>query len=170
MNPTVIAIVGHSGAGKTTLIAHLLPILVAHGLHVATIKHSHHDPALDVAGTDSFRHKQAGAMASMLVTASGMQLVTDNQNSHGPEQLARRYFQDMDMVLAEGYTQADCSKIEVLRKACNSVPRCQHESGLLALVTDVDCELPKLKKFQLTDIDGIARFVLDMHQLESSKA
>ena len=170
MNPTVIAIVGHSGAGKTTLIEHLLPVLATHGLRIATIKHSHHDSELDVAGTDSYRHKRAGAAASMLVTTSGMRLVTDSQNCQSPVLLARRYFPDMDMVLAEGYTQADCSKIEVLRNACNPVPRCQHGSGLLARVTDVACDLPQLKKFQLSDIDAIARFILDMHQLQGKSA
>ena len=48
MSPCVIAIVGHSGAGKTTLIERLLPVLLRSGLAVATIKHSHHQVELDI--------------------------------------------------------------------------------------------------------------------------
>ena len=164
MSPTVFAIVGHSGAGKTTLIERLLPILCAKGLRVATIKHSHHAPALDVAGTDSYRHKYAGATASMLVTQAGLKLITDSQPEYGPCELAKRYFSDMDMVLVEGYSQAACRKIEVLRSACDAVPRCLHEHGLIALVTDVDTAPPSIKRYGLDDSQGVADFIFEMHQ------
>ncbi len=164
MNPTVIAIVGHSGAGKTTLIERLLPLLCAKGLRVATIKHSHHAPALDVAGTDSYRHKYAGASASMLVTPVGLKLVTDCQPEYGPCELAERYYSDMDVVLVEGYSQAACRKIEVLHSACDSVPRCLHEHGFIALVTDVDTVLASIKRYGLDDSQGVADFIFEMHQ------
>lgn len=170
MSPVVIAIVGHSGAGKTTLIERLLPLLIANGMRVATIKHSHHTPELDVAGTDSWRHKKAGASASMLVTPSGMQLVTDSMTGQGPVQLAQRYFSNMDLVLAEGFSLTDCPKIEVLRKACNPVARCLPEQGLMALVSDMECSDPQLRYFKLSDIDGIAQYVIDAHQLQGTTA
>lgn len=168
MNPVVIAIVGHSGAGKTTLIEHLLPLLIANGIRVATIKHSHHSPQLDVAGTDSWRHKNAGAVATMLVTQCGMQLVADSVLEKCPVQLAKRYFPEMDMVLAEGFSQASCSKIEVLREACNPVSRCLHESGLIALVTDMEWPDSQLKTFHLSDIEGVARYMMDAHQRQGA--
>lgn len=164
MKPAVLAIVGHSGCGKTTLIEKLLPVLNKAGLRVATIKHTHHHVALDSSEKDSWRHKQAGATASMLLTTSGMQLVTDVIEYSQLEQLAQRYFFDMDMVLAEGFSQTACAKIEVLRAACSTIARCTAEDGLIAMVTDVeDCHM-QLPHFVPDDISSIAQFVVNWQQ------
>ena len=64
----VIGLAGWSGAGKTTLIAKLVPELVARGVTVSTIKHAHHDFDIDREGADSYRHRAAGASE---VAASG---------------------------------------------------------------------------------------------------
>ncbi len=154
----LIAIVGPSGSGKTTLIEKLLPVLNRAGLKVATIKHTHHQVPLDTPGKDSWRFKQAGAVASMLVTPQALQLVVDMSAPHDPLLLAQRYFSDVDLVLAESFSQADCPKIEVLRAACSIVPRCNE--GLVALVTDVATVHPYLPHFVPDDVDNIAQFIL----------
>lgn len=154
----VIAIVGHSGSGKTTLIEKLLPLLNAAGLRVATIKHTHHQVPLDTPGKDSWRFKQAGAAASMLVTPEVLQLVADAAVPHDPVQLAQRYLSDANLVLAESFSDASCPKIEVLRAACSNTSRCN--DGLIALVTDLAEAHPQLPHFALDDVSGIARFIL----------
>lgn len=154
----VIAIVGHSGSGKTTLIEKLLPLLNAAGLKVATIKHTHHQVPLDTPGKDSWRFKQAGAVASMLVTPEALQIVADAAAPHDPVQLAQRYLSDADLVLAESFSDAACPKIEVLRAACSTTPRCN--DGLIALVTDLAEAHPQLPHFDLDDVEGIAGFIL----------
>jgi GTPase SAR1 family protein len=75
MIPKVFIFVGHSGAGKTTLIEKLLRELSGRGLRVATIKHAHHKVVLDTPGKDSWRYKQAGAVMSMLVTSNELRLL-----------------------------------------------------------------------------------------------
>jgi molybdopterin-guanine dinucleotide biosynthesis protein B len=169
MKLPIISIVGHSGAGKTTLIERMLRLLNASGMRVATIKHSHHAVELDVVGTDSWRHKQAGAKASLLVTPSGMQLILDDTMQTDPMQLAQRYFFDMDLVLVEGFSQADCAKIEVLRKACNSNLRCVNQDGLVAMVTDVESCDTQLPRFGLDDISNIAQFVMSWKQQQGAE-
>ena len=154
----LISIVGHSGSGKTTLIEKLLPVLNAAGMKVATLKHTHHQVPLDTPGKDSWRFKQAGAMASMLVTPQALQLVADMPEPYDPVLLAQRYFGDADLVIAESFSDADCPKIEVLRAACSTIPRCA--DGLIALVTDVATAHPHLPHFALDDVDGIAKFIL----------
>ncbi|MBI3223064.1 MAG: molybdopterin-guanine dinucleotide biosynthesis protein B [Nitrosomonadales bacterium] len=157
--PKVFAFAGHSGSGKTTLIEKLLHELTGRGLRVATIKHSHH--ALDTQGKDSWRHREAGASASLLLTPSGISLMADSVEQHEPQQLAQHYFPAMDMVLAEGFSSVPGAKIEVLRRECSALPRCAIEDGLIALVTDVAEVYPQLPHFALDDIGGIVRFMLE---------
>lgn len=159
--PNVFIFVGHSGSGKTTLIEKLLRELSGRGLRVATIKHAHHKVVLDTPGKDSWRYKQAGAVMSMLVTSSELQLVADAVDRREPEQLAQRFLGDADLVLAEGFSHAAGMKIEVLRRECSTSPRCVIEDGLIAMVTDVEGVYPQLPQFALDDIGGIVQFMLD---------
>ncbi len=156
----VISIVGHSGAGKTTLVEKLIRELCVRGVKVATIKHAHHRVELDTPGKDSFRYKEAGAVMSMLLTRDALQLVADAKEEREPAQLAQRFLGEADLVLAEGFSHAPGAKIEVLRRACGQPPRCTVEDGLIAIVTDMDEVYPELPHFALDDVNGIVEFIL----------
>jgi GTPase SAR1 family protein len=52
----IVSIVGHSDAGKTTLIEKLIAELTRRGYRVATIKHDAHCFEIDHPGKDSYRH------------------------------------------------------------------------------------------------------------------
>lgn len=159
--PAVFSIVGHSGAGKTTLVEKLVRELTARGLRIATIKHAHHKVVLDTPGKDSYRYKEAGAVMSMLVTTTQLQVVADATEGREPEQLAQRFLGEADLVLAEGFSQCATPKIEVLRRACGKPPRCMPEDSMIALVTDMDEVYPELPHFGLEDIGAIVNFMLE---------
>jgi molybdopterin-guanine dinucleotide biosynthesis protein B len=156
----LVSIVGHSGAGKTTLIEQLVRTLARRGLRVATIKHAHHQVELDTPGKDSWRYSEAGAAKSLLVTQGGVQLVARLPSVPTPQALARDFLADAALVLAEGFSHAPGPKIEVLRTACATQPRCTPEDGLIALVTDVADVYPQLPHFALDDIEGLLAFIL----------
>ena len=160
MPPPVFMFVGHSGSGKTALVEKLLPELTDRGLKMATIKHAHHRVELDREGKDSWRYKQAGAVLSMLVTASDLQLVADAVDRREPAQLAERFLGEADMVLAEGFSLTPGDKIEVLRRERGKPPRCALGDGLIAIVTDMEEIYPQLPHFALDDIAGLADFLL----------
>ncbi len=160
MTPPVFMFVGHSGSGKTALVEKLLPELTSRGLQLATIKHAHHRVELDKEGKDSWRYKQAGAVMSMLVTATELQVVADAVDRREPAQLAERFLGEADMVLAEGFSLTPGDKIEVLRRECGKPPRCAVEDGLIAIVTDMDEIYPQLPHFGLNDITKLADFML----------
>ena len=160
MKPHVISIVGHSGSGKTTLVEKLIRELFARDVKVATIKHAHHKVELDTPGKDSYRYKDAGAVMSMLLTRDALQLVADARIEREPEQLAKRFMGEAELVLAEGFSHAPGAKIEVLRRACDKPPRCAIEDGLIAIVTDMDEVYPQLPHYGLEDVAGITDFIL----------
>jgi molybdopterin-guanine dinucleotide biosynthesis protein B len=157
----VYSIVGHSGAGKTTLVEKLIIELTAQGVQVATIKHAHHKVELDTPGKDSYRYKKAGATMSLLLTKDELQLVADATIDCDPTLLASRYMSSADIVLAEGFSHAAGIKIEVLRRACRKPPRCTIADGLVAIITDMDDVYPQLPHFGLDDCRNIIRFMLE---------
>jgi molybdopterin-guanine dinucleotide biosynthesis adapter protein len=161
----VVSIVGHSGSGKTTLVEKLIRELCVRGIKVATIKHAHHKVELDTPGKDSFRYKDAGAVMSMLLTRDALQLVADAKTEREPEQLAKRFLGEAELVLAEGFSHAPGAKIEVLRRACDKPARCAVEDGLIAMVTDMDEVYPQLPHFGLEDVNGIVDFILSQSPL-----
>ncbi|WP_228141623.1 molybdopterin-guanine dinucleotide biosynthesis protein B, partial [Marinobacter sp. X15-166B] len=62
----VIGIVGWKNSGKTTLASALIRELSGRGLTVNAIKHAHHRVDVDQPGTDSYRHREAGAQEVIL--------------------------------------------------------------------------------------------------------
>ena len=110
MNP-VFGITGWKNAGKTTLTERLVAEFVRRGWKVATVKHAHHAADIDHPGTDSFRHRAAGATEVALVTAGRFAIVREQEEPSLGEVLAR--LAPADLVLVEGFKTAPHPKIEV---------------------------------------------------------
>ena len=113
----VIAFVGSSGAGKTTLIERLIALFKERGLRVSTVKHTHHSVEIDHQGKDTWRMKKAGSFEVVLVSDSEMSLQrTFEQNSQMTvhETIAQMY-EGVDWVFVEGFKSSDILKVEVIR-------------------------------------------------------
>jgi len=158
--PPLLAIVGYSNSGKTTLMERLIATLSGQGLRIASIKHSHHQPEMDAPGKDSWRHKQAGASTSLLVGPERMLMVADIKAPMSPQELAASLLPDVDLVLVEGYAAMPCPKIEVVRAAHSNDLRCDI-SDLLAVATDIDGLDVPVPVLDLNDAKAIAAFILD---------
>ncbi len=156
----VLSIVGRSNSGKTTLLEKLIAALAHQGLRVGTIKHSHHQHEMDTPGKDSWRHKKAGAAASLLVGPERMLMVQDVEKDLNPHLLAERYFSGFDLLLVEGYASLPGAKIEVLRAARSNQLRC-NPSYLIALVSDVQDVPVDVPVFELDDTEAVVVFILD---------
>lgn len=63
----VVCLAGPSDSGKTTLVEKLVPKLAEDG-RVATVKSIHHDIEIDTPGTDTHRHRTAGAETVVGIT------------------------------------------------------------------------------------------------------
>src|SRR5690625_3941517 len=80
----ILAIVGHSGSGKTSLLEQLLPILTSRGLRVGLIKHAHQGFEMDQPGKDSYRLRSAGARQVMVASAQRWALLADTPEQDEP--------------------------------------------------------------------------------------
>ena len=93
---TVSFVAASSNSGKTTLIEKVVRILKERGLRVAVIKHASKGFDIDRPGKDSWRFREAGADAVMLVGPDSMALMKMTERQPSPEELealgrGRRY-------------------------------------------------------------------------------
>jgi molybdopterin-guanine dinucleotide biosynthesis protein B len=154
--PQIISVVGNSKSGKTTLIEKLIPELKNRGYRIGTIKHTSHGFDMDKKGKDSWRHKAAGA--DTVVIASGEKIVmVKDENSAGLERLGK-YFDDMDLVITEGFKKENRPKIEIYRSHKNNLPLCENDKTVIALVTDTDIRV-NIPVFGLEEIKSLADLV-----------
>ncbi|MBS7810110.1 molybdopterin-guanine dinucleotide biosynthesis protein B [Roseococcus pinisoli] len=133
----IIGLAGWSGAGKTTLVRRLIPVLRARGLSVSTVKHAHHDFDVDQPGKDSFEHRQAGAAQVLVSSAKRWALMTEHRGAPEPALAALLARLDpVDLVIVEGFKREEVPKIEIHR-AANGKPFLYPEDPLIrALATD----------------------------------
>lgn len=150
--PPVITIVGHSNSGKTTLVEKLIPELKRRGYRVGTIKHTHHGFSMDQKGKDTYRHRAAGADAVLAASPGQIALVKSISGESLDSLLP--YFQDMDIVLVEGFKKEKKPKIEVFRSQINQTPLFPDDDLLVAVVTDYPYSA-RVPVFQFEDIQAI---------------
>ena len=154
--PEIISVVGKSKSGKTTLIVKLIHELKRRGYRIGTIKHASHGFEFDKKGKDSWRHKEAGA-DTVIVASPETIVMVKNSNRESLDFLGK-YFDELDLVITEGYKKEDKPKIEVLRAARNKEPICRQNDNLIALVTDTQIDL-KVPKFGLEEIESLADLI-----------
>lgn len=157
--PPIVCIVGGSGSGKTTFLERLIPELTGMGVRVGTIKHHPGPFEMDIPGKDSWRHRQAGAVAAIISSPRGIGMVQEVDHDHGPEELVSLLGR-VDIVLAEGYKGARLPKIEIFRPEIHGQPFCANDAHLMALVTDADVDLG-VPRFAMEDAGGLAVFLLN---------
>lgn len=158
MDVPIVAITGYSDSGKTTLIEKLIPRLAARGLKIGTIKHDAHGFDMDHQGKDSYRHKRAGAITTVIAAPHQVGMVKDVETEPGLEELAELYLTDVDLIVAEGYKGSTGPKIEIYRKGQREKLFGRPENGLIAVACDCEIET-EVPLFDLNDVEAIADFI-----------
>ena len=154
--PQIICIVGRSQSGKTTLIEKLIPVLKGKGYRIGTVKHTHHVFDFDKIGKDSWRHRDAGAETVIIASPGKIAMV---KNDHpGTLESLQHYFDDLDLLITEGYKGAHQPKIEVVRAARHNQALLKDDRYLIAAVSDTALKL-NVPGFDLEDIDSLADFI-----------
>ncbi|MCK3655197.1 molybdenum cofactor guanylyltransferase [Pasteurellaceae bacterium Macca] len=153
----LLAITGHSGTGKTTLLEKLIPQLTQRGLTVGLIKHSHHNVEVDKAGKDSHRLRLAGANPTMIVCDQRWAMMKETESLPPFAELAQQMAeQNVDLILVEGFKHEALPKIQLHRKGLDK-PLPEWDEFTLATATDYPIE--RENHLDLNNIEQIAEFI-----------
>ncbi len=155
----IVGIVGWSGAGKTTLLARLIAELKRRGYRVGTIKHSGHvDASVDVPGSDTWRHMEAGADVVALASPRLLAVMQRLSEDVGLAEVVAQ-MPPVDIILVEGYKRAPVPKIEISRGARGDA-LISRPDELIALVTDRAWDV-SVPQFAPNDTAGVAALLVD---------
>lgn len=157
----VFGITGWKNSGKTGLIERLVVELSGRGLVVSTIKHAHHNADVDHEGTDTYRHRAAGAKQVILSSPKRWAKMTELRGAAEPslgDLIAR--IDGADIVLVEGFKSESHPKIEAFRAENGTSVLALENASVVAVAAkgDVSVQVPVL---ELDDTAGIADFILN---------
>jgi len=165
MTQPVFGVTGWKNSGKTTLTCKLVEEFTRRGFRVATLKHAHHGFDIDHEGTDSHRHRQAGAAEVAIASGRRWAIMHELGEAEEPsldDMLAK--LSPCDLVLVEGYKRESHPKIEARRQASlDRTPVPDINASIRAIAADHPVDDATVPVFSLDDISGIA----DMIALET---
>jgi molybdopterin-guanine dinucleotide biosynthesis protein MobB len=170
--PPAVAFVARSGTGKTTLVEFLITDLRRRGYRIGALKHDAHRFEIDRPGKDSARFTAAGAEIMALVSEDTVAMVRKSSSPPKLDMIMGQWFNEMDVVLVEGYKTSDLPKIEIHRAALGKPLLCRgdnHDPHLLAVAAygpgfeNTDLDVPVL---DLENPASIADFLVKHLQLE----
>ncbi len=144
----------------------LIRELSARGYRVSSVKHAHHNVDVDQEGTDSYKHRAAGASEVMLATSKRFALMHEIAQEEGEFELndLLEKMSEVDLILVEGYKSSDIPKIQTIRQVSLGNNGKEPINNIVAYATDI----PKETELPVLDIDNVsmvADFIIDYMDL-----
>ncbi|MEM1044872.1 MAG: molybdopterin-guanine dinucleotide biosynthesis protein B [Pseudomonadota bacterium] len=164
----LFGVTGWKNSGKTTLLTRLVAELTGRGYRVSTVKHAHHSFDVDQEGTDSYRHRMAGATEVALVSGRRWVLMHELRDEAEPslEDVLVR-LGPSDVVLIEGYKRESHPKIEARRNgARKSEFLAPNDPMIVAIAADHATDTGGLPLFNIDAVSDIADFIVSYCDLE----
>lgn len=152
----IIAISGVKNSGKTTLITNLIPLLKEKGIKIATIKHDGHDFDPDVEGTDSYRHRKAGAYGVGVFSKNKWMVIKEEVNIPVFDLVDQ--FPEADLILLEGFKYSNFPKVEIVRSEISCHPVSNPET-VIAYISDLEIFSHEIKQFRLEEIKELSDYI-----------
>ncbi|MGV3580675.1 MAG: molybdopterin-guanine dinucleotide biosynthesis protein B [Methylophilus sp.] len=158
--PVLGIVAAGSNAGKTTLITQLIPALAKRNIRVSVIKHAHHKFDIDYPGKDSYKIREAGAVQTLIASNKRWALMTELASEPNLEALIAQINPSYaDLILVEGFRQANIPKIEVYRPSLGMPLLANSERNIIAVVTDANLDIQQ-PLLPLNDIEQIIEFIV----------
>jgi molybdopterin-guanine dinucleotide biosynthesis protein MobB len=136
----LLGFAAYSGTGKTTLLCKLIPLLKDKGIRVGVIKHSHHHIEIDNPKKDSYKLRHSGAMQMVVTSPKRTAIIIEHPDkAEEPsleETLENIHATELDLILVEGFKQADLPKIELHREAFDKPYIYPDDSNIIAIALD----------------------------------
>ncbi|MCK0126173.1 bifunctional molybdopterin-guanine dinucleotide biosynthesis adaptor protein MobB/molybdopterin molybdotransferase MoeA [Gelidibacter sp. F2691] len=167
----IFGVTGWKNSGKTGLMERLVAHFTAQGLRVSTLKHTHHGVDLEKPGTDTHRHRVAGAQEVVLVSSARIASLHELRDDPEPR-LAElvRGLKPCDLVLVEGFKGAPHPKIEAHRAATGEALLATTNDSIRAVASDEELSNLNLPIFDLDDTTAIANFIAETTGLAPRKS
>lgn len=154
----IIAVCGVKNSGKTTFLEKLVRALAVRGIKTAVIKHDGHDFECDIAGTDSYRMKEAGAYGTAVFSENRIFVHKTGTGERETELIS--LFPEADIIFLEGMKDSTYPKIEVIRKSISEKP-VSNPQGRFLIVTDWEPERYDEATMGLEQTEEIAEMLSD---------
>ncbi|PSH69755.1 molybdopterin-guanine dinucleotide biosynthesis protein B [Phyllobacterium brassicacearum] len=157
----IFGITGWKNSGKTTLTVKLVAELTQRGWRVSTVKHAHHNFDIDKEGTDSYRHRKAGAGEVAIVSDQRWALMHELVGEDEPSLIdVIGRLSPCDLVLVEGYKREHHKKIETRRlEGRSGEPLALNDPTIVAIASDHPVVGEHVPVYDLDDIAGLAGLI-----------
>jgi molybdopterin-guanine dinucleotide biosynthesis protein MobB len=147
----IVSFVGRSNVGKTTFLEKVISEMSRRGWRIAVIKHDAHSFEIDHEGKDSWRHKHAGAIMTVISSPSKLALVVDTDHDHSLDEIREKHIRNADIIITEGYKREHHPKIEVFRKERHPELLSNSDDNLIAVAGSPDDPPEDIPVFPLND-------------------
>lgn len=157
----IFGIAGWSGSGKTSLVTRVIPVLVARGLSVSTMKHAHSGFDVDTPGKDSYEHRAAGATEVVITSGKRWALMHElRDEAEATIERLMTHLTPVDLLLIEGFKRHEHPKLEVFRREVGKTLLALSDPYVVAVASDGPVPEVKLPVIDLNDAEAVADFIL----------
>lgn len=157
----LLAVAAYSGTGKTTLLKHVIPLLINHGVRIGLIKHTHHQMDIDTPGKDSYELRKAGAAQTIVASNQRWALMTETPEQEEPniyELVGKMDPSTLDLILVEGFKHEKIAKIALFRQSLGRELSDLIDEYVIAIAadTEINTVLPVL---DINQPEQVANFI-----------